>query len=157
MEARYELFTSLIAKINRNIRRIKIREMADYDLRPAHISCLYYLYIFDTLTATELCERAEEDKATVSRTLDYLEQNGYLTRTSTPTRRYRAPLVLTEKGAEVGRRISERIEYVLDEVNESLSDRERADFYRSLKILSDRLEQIAGHTEPTDMETGETT
>ena len=67
MTERFETFTVLIAKISRNIRKIKNQEMAEYDLRSSHISCLYYLYCTDKLTATELCDRCEEDKATISR------------------------------------------------------------------------------------------
>lgn len=78
MENRFETFTVLVNRISRNIRRIKNQEMAEYDLRSAHISCLYYLYANPGLTATDLCERCEEDKATISRALEYLEDNGYL-------------------------------------------------------------------------------
>ena len=56
MYERFETFTVLIAKISRNIRKIKIQEMAEYDLRSVHVSCLYYLYISDNITATELVE-----------------------------------------------------------------------------------------------------
>ena len=73
MEHRFETFTVLITKINRCIRKIKNLEMAEYGLRSAHISCLYYLYGETDLTATDLCERCEEDKATISRALDYLD------------------------------------------------------------------------------------
>jgi len=45
MTERFEIFTVLINRINRNIRRIKNQEMAEYDLRSAHVSCLYYLYL----------------------------------------------------------------------------------------------------------------
>ena len=79
MKERFETFTILINRISRNIRKIKNQEMAEYNLRSPHVSCLYYLYLSDGLTATELCERCEEDKATISRSLDYLETNGYLT------------------------------------------------------------------------------
>ncbi len=143
MEARFETFTSQIAKINRNIRKIKNREMADCDLRSAHISCLYYLYMVEGLTATDLCERCEEDKATVSRTLDYLEKNGYLARAKGASKRYKSPLTLTEKGAEIGRRIADKVDRVLDEVSASLKEEERVQFYRCLQILSDRLDEIA--------------
>ncbi len=143
MEERFETFTTLIAKINRNVRRIKNQEMAEYDLRSAHISCLYYLYTVDGLTATDLCEKCEEDKATISRALEHLEKNGYLSRANVPSRRYKSPLILTDKGADVGRQIAKRIARVLAEVDESLSETERTMFYRSLKILSDRLDEIA--------------
>ena len=41
MEERFETFTVLINRISRNIRKIKNAEMAEYDLRSVHISCLY--------------------------------------------------------------------------------------------------------------------
>ena len=79
MDNRFETFTLLVNRISRSIRRIKIQEMAEYGLRGAHISCLYHLYLAGPLTATDLCERCEEDKATISRALPFLEENGYLT------------------------------------------------------------------------------
>ena len=142
MEHRFETFTVLIAKINRCIRKIKNLEMAEYGLRSAHISCLYYLYGEHDLTATDLCERCEEDKATISRALDYLESNGYITCESKSAKRYKSPLLLTEKGKEVSRQIAEKINRVLDEVSAGLSEAERVSFYRSLSIISNHLEQV---------------
>lgn len=142
MKERFETFTVLIAKISRNIRKIKLQEMQEYNLKNSHISCLYYLYISNGLTATELCERCEEDKATISRALDFLEQNGYLSCESKTTKRYKSPLLLTEKGTAVGQRIAERIAHVLEEVSIGLSDEERIEFYRCLSIISDNLDTI---------------
>ncbi len=142
MNERFETFTVLIAKISRNIRKIKNQEMAEYDLRSAHISCLYYLYGTDNMTATELCEKCEEDKATISRSLDYLEKNGYLTCEAKYAKRYKSPLVLTDKGKEVGKKITDKINLVLDEISVGLSEKERADFYRSLTIISNGLDAI---------------
>ncbi len=144
MTERFETFTVLIAKISRNIRKIKNQEMADYDLRSPHISCLYYLYTTEGLTATELCERCEEDKATISRSLDFLEKNGYITCESKSAKRYKSPLILTEGGAAVGKRIADKINRVLDEISMGLTEEERVEFYRSLSIISEGLENIAG-------------
>ena len=143
MKERFETFTVLINRISRNIRKIKIQEMAEYDLRSAHISCLYYLYSASNMTATDLCERCEEDKATISRALDYLETNGYLTCESKSAKRYKAPLILTEKGMIVGKRISSKINAVLDEISDGLTEEERVAFYRSLSIISDSLDAVA--------------
>lgn len=143
MEKRFETFTVLLNRISRNIRRIKIQEMAEYGLRSVHISCLYYLYISEGLTATDLCERCEEDKATISRALEYLEVNGYLTCDAKSAKRYKSPLVLTEKGVEVGRKIADKIDRVLEEIRGGMSDEERLAFYRSLSIISDSLEAVA--------------
>ncbi len=142
MNERFEIFTVLIAKISRNIRKIKNQEMAEYDLRSAHISCLYYLYRNDNMTATDLCEKCEEDKATISRSLDYLEKNGYLTCEAKYVKRYKSPLVLTDKGKEAGKKITDKINLVLDEISVGLTEKERADFYRSLTIISNGLDAI---------------
>ena len=147
MEKRFETFTALIAKISRNIRKIKNQEMADYDLRSPHISCLYYLYSAEGLTATDLCEQCEEDKATISRSLGYLEKGGYLTCESKSAKRYKSPLLLTEKGKEAGKKIADKIDRVLGEISTALTEEERNAFYRSLKMISDRLEAIGNRLE----------
>ena len=145
MQERFETFTVLINRISRNIRKIKNQEMAEYDLRSAHVSCLYYLYSTEGLTATDLCERCEEDKATISRALDYLESHGYITREPKDFKRYKSPLVLTDKGVEVGKKIAEKIAGVLDAISVGLTEEERIAFYRSLTIISKSLESVSAN------------
>ena len=142
MKERFETFTVLINRISRNIRKIKNQEMAEYHLRSAHVSCLYYLYTNTGATATDLCERCEEDKATISRALDYLEENGYITCEMKTAKRYKTPLLLTEKGNEVGKKIADKISGVLDAVSDGLTEEERVAFYRSLSVISESLEAI---------------
>ena len=143
VEERFETFTVLIGRINRNIRKIKNQEMASYQLKSIHISCLYYLYSSGSLTAAELCERCEEDKAAVSRALDYLEKEGYLEASDKNAKRYRHPLHLTEKGVQASSIIAAKINAVLEEINSSLTEQERLAFYRSLTAISNRLDAIA--------------
>ena len=144
MEARFETFTVLLNRINRNIRKIKNEEMANYELRSPHISCLYYLYISEEeLTSKDLCERCEEDKATISRSLDYLEKNGYLICKSETKKRYNAPFELTERGNRAGKRIADKIAAVLEEISTGISDRDRIIFYRSLNIISENIDKVA--------------
>ena len=143
MEARFETFTVLINRISRNIRKIKNQEMAEYHLRSSHISCLYYLYTGGALTATELCERCEEDKATVSRSLDFLEERGYLTCHCQSTKRYKSPILLTETGRQIAQKIADKVNGVLLQVSTGLTEDERVAFYRSLSIISDSLDALA--------------
>lgn len=140
MKSRFETFTVLITKINRNIRKIKNQEMAEYDLKSPHISCLYYLYTAESMTATELCEKCEEDKATISRSIEYLERNGYLTCETKTAKRYKSPLILTEKGKQVGQKISDKVNRFLETVSAALSEEERVSLYHSLSIISESLE-----------------
>lgn len=142
MEERFESFTALITSLGRSIRRIKTEEMADYHLKSQHVSCLYYLYKEEALTAKELCDLCEEDKANVSRSIDFLETNGYLVCESPVRKRYRSPLTLTEKGKEVGAYIAARIDMVLAKSGEGVSDEERATMYRCLRIINRNLQAL---------------
>ena len=142
MKERFEVFTVLINKISRNIKKIKNQEMVEYGLRSIHVSCLYYLYSADFLTATELCERCEEDKATISRALDYLEENGFILCESKSAKRYKSPLFLTEKGKEAGKKIYDAVDRVLEDVGVGLTDDQRKTFYTYMTIISDNLEKI---------------
>ena len=143
MVERFETFTILLNRINRNIRKIKNQEMANYELRSPHISCLYYLYTSEGLTSKDLCERCEEDKATISRSLDYLEKNGYLICKSESKKRYNATFELTERGMRAGKRIADKITAVLDEISVGISEEDRIIFYRSLNIISENIDKVA--------------
>lgn len=143
VKERFETFSVLINRISRNLRKIKNQEMAEYNLRSSHVSCLYYLYSAEGLTATELCERCEEDKATISRSIDYLETNGYLTCESKSSKRYKSPLILTEKGKAAAKAIVEKVSLVLGELNDGLTEAERVIFYRCLGIISQGLDTVA--------------
>lgn len=146
MNERFETFTVLINRISRSIRKIKNNEMREYNLRSAHISCIYYAYTTKDITFSELCEKCEEDKATVSRTIDYLKKEDYVTE-SGGEKKYKSPIILTEKGREVGKRIADKINAVLDEISACLTEEERCAFYRSLAAISDSLDAFARRNE----------
>lgn len=143
MEQRFETFTVLITKINRNIRKIKNREMAEYNLKSPHISCIYFIYLSGGLTATELCERCEEDKATVSRSLDFLEKNGFVFCREQTKKRYKSPIELTSKGLEAAGKIAAKIDSILETVSGQMSEGDRVIFYRFLTAVGDNIEKIA--------------
>ena len=141
MKERFQTFTVLITGIHRSIRRIKMSAMTVFDLKSCHVSCIYYLYKDGSLTAAELCERCEEDKANISRALDYLEVNGYLAPRPS-RRRYRVPLGLTEKGNEVGKYISEKIAEVLQMSSAGVSTADLTAMYESLATIGQNLQNI---------------
>ena len=155
MEERFSAFTLLISKIQRQIRRIKTEEMAEYDLKSPHVSCLYYLYKWENLTAAELSEACDEDKGAISRSLEHLERCGYLACDAPAGRRYKARLSLTESGREVAAHLVERIDSVLDVVGRELSDEKRAILYECLAIVSNDLEEITrGYAKSKRTKTG---
>ena len=142
MQERFQTFTVLITKLNRCIRKIKTEEMAEFDLKSPHVSCLYYLYKSDSLTAKELCDICEEDKANISRSIEYLEANGYIVCHSKTEKRYKSPLVLTEKGIEVAKKITKKINNLLFHAGTGLSEEDRNIMYRSLAIVCENLQSF---------------
>lgn len=132
----------MISRISRSIKRIKSEEMAEFHLKGTHVSCLYYLSLADGQTAAQLCERCDEDKAAISRSLDFLEKQGYISCQSSLLRRYKSPLKLTPSGWEICRIIHARIARIVSEAGGALSDAERENMYHALNIISGRLEQL---------------
>ena len=142
MQQRFRNFTLLNAQISRCLRRIKTEEMADIKLKSGHVSCMYYLYAVGPLTAKELCDMCEEDKANVSRSMEYLEQNGYLAPLPDEKRLYKRRYTLTEKGTEAAKRLDEKIERVLAIAGEGVTEENRAIMYASLAKVSANLQRI---------------
>ena len=142
MQERFNTFTVLIAKINRTIRRIKAEEMAEFDLKSTHVSCLYYLYVNEALTSKELCDICMEDKASVSRSIEYLENKGYLKPADKEGKRYKRLLELTDNGKAIGKKLFEKINEILDQASKGISDDERETMYRSLESISENLQKI---------------
>jgi DNA-binding MarR family transcriptional regulator len=140
---RFDVFTVLIAKISRKIRKIKSQEMAKFNLKSPHVSCLYYLYKYGSMTARELCDFCDEDKAAISRSLVFLEKSGYVSAPAALKKRYKTVLALTESGKEVGEFIVKKIDAVLDLVDEGLSAEHREILYKSLSLIDNNLEAIS--------------
>ena len=117
MEDRFQLLTANIAKMSRYIKRIKSEEMADIEagLKGPHVSCLYYIYKSNgTMTAKEITEVCDEDKAAISRSLDTLEKDGYISCESKTEKRYKSPISLTEKGKDVAVKVVKKIDKIVE-------------------------------------------
>ena len=140
---RFETFTVLMANIGRSIRKIKTEEMDEFHLKSTHVSCLYYLFREGELTATELCERCEEDKANISRSVKYLEENGCLSCDSKHVKRYQSPLTLTDKGREIGGKIVLKVDNILSHAGDGVPEEDRRVMYRSLAVICENLQKIS--------------
>ncbi len=147
MFSRFERFTVLIAKVSRSIYKIKKEEMAEFNLKSSHVSCLYYLYKAETLTAKGLCDLCGEDKANISRAVKYLESEGYVYCQTNTSKRYQSALFLTEKGKVVGESIANKIDKVLAESSKGLTKEQRDILYDSLSRVSENLENICARYE----------
>lgn len=143
MEQRFETFTTQIAKASRLIRKIKSEEVKEFNLKSPHISCIYYLFKSkDGLTAKELCDICDEDKSSISRSIEFLEKEGLISCDSKNEKRYKSPLYLTENGIKIGKDIAKKIDEIVNKASEGLSEEKRVMFYESLKLINDNLQKI---------------
>ena len=142
MKDRFEEFTVLVSNLNRCIYRLKTEEMAKYNLKSSHVSCLYYIFKNGSLTAKELCDLCGEDKANISRTLKYLEDNGYLVIDTKTDKKYQRPIELTYNGYKVGKFINEKVNKILQYASEGLTEEKRNNMYEGLNLINDRLNML---------------
>lgn len=147
MEERFQAFTVLVSNLNRCIYKIKTEEMAEYNLKSSHVSCIYYIYRYGSLTPKELCDLCGEDKANISRALKYLEENQYLIINNDSNKKYQRPIVLTENGVKIGKHLSEKINEILLIASEGLSEEKRNIMYEGLSLINNRLNKICDEYE----------
>lgn len=141
MHKRFQSFTTYVARLSRSIRRLKAEKMKEFNLKTPHVSIIYYLYRDGALTAKQLCDICEEDKSAVSRSIEFLESEGYIEGDDKGKKRYNSLLKLTIKGEEVGKSVCESIEKVLKDSSNGVSPKDLLTMYKVLDVIADNLEK----------------
>ena len=143
MISKYELFSASVSSLYRDIQRIERRETAKYGMKGPHAQCLLAMSRYpEGITATQICDICEKDKAAVSRTLAELEENGLVLRTARNGSRYRALLTLTEKGKDAARTVNEKAQIAVELAGAGLDDAQREVFYAVLDVIAGNLHTI---------------
>lgn len=141
MLSRYERLSSAISEISRLINRISADVMKAYGLKGSWAKYLLVMHRHRMgLTAARLCLLCERNKSDASRALSELEELGLIMKASNS--RYRARLILTERGNEIALGIASRAMEVISFVGKDISEEEREIFYHSLDSISKNLEAI---------------
>ena len=94
------------------------------------------------MTAKEITDVCEEDKAAISRSLDSLEKDGYISCESKTEKRYKSLISLTEKGRVIGAKVAEKIDRIVDMAGVGLTAENRKIFYESLSIITENLKKL---------------
>ena len=143
METRYEMFSSAISSMYHDIQKIERTEMSGYGLKGPHAQCLLAMGRHpEGITAAQLCEICEKDKAAISRILAELEQAGMVLRNTRNGNRYRALLTLTEQGKAAAQTVVEKARMAVELAGKGLEDAERELFYRVLAKIAGNLHAI---------------
>lgn len=140
---RFETFITTMNQINRSIQIIKNREMSEYGLRGTHVMCLYQLRQHEEgLTAAELANLCDEDKAAISRSLSKIESKGLITFTDVEgKKRYRTMITLTDQGKKICDQISQKINKLLQINSKEITDEEREIFYHVFSKIANNLNE----------------
>ena len=141
MKEDFKLFTGLIASINRNIRRVKTEIMAEHSLKCPHVSTIYYLYTEKDMTLKSLCEKCNEDKGAISRSVKSLEEEG-LVDSSSINKKYKNKIKLTEKGKEIGKIIVKKIDIAIESAIQGLTEEDKQSIYKALTIIKNNLQKF---------------
>ena len=145
MKDRFEAFLTGVTVCYKYIQRIKHMEMTELGLKGTHLTCLFFLSKYPQgLTATQLSQLCEEDKASVSRTVADLRLRGYI---GVSEKHYRAPLLLTDEGKAVALRLEPLISRWVLQGGDGLTEQQREIFYDCLTQISENLRRKLEETE----------
>ena len=137
---RFGAFVTGITACYKYIQRIKNLEMTEFGLKGTHAMCLFYLHHSSLgLTAAQLCQLCDEDKAAISRTLAELEAKGYLQARS--GKKYRAEITLTPEGTALSQKMDALIENWVSAGGDGLTEEQRGTFYQSLELIAANLKE----------------
>lgn len=143
MESRYEAVSGSVSSMYHDIQRIERTEMARYGLKGPHAQCLLALKKHpEGITAAQLCEACDKDKAAVSRTLAELEAAGMVQREHKNGSKYRANLLLTQQGRTAAEAVAEKARLAVELAGTGFNDEEREVFYRVMHIIAGNLHKI---------------
>lgn len=142
MLRRFEEFCSIISSIQHHIQKIERDEMEKYGLKGPYAQYLVTMSRCpEGLTAAQLCEMCEKDKAAVSRALAELERRALVTREMANDTAYRALVKLTEEGTAAARYVCEKVRAAVEIAG--LTEQDRQMFYTSLRRIADNLSNIS--------------
>ena len=95
------------------------------------------------ITAAQLCEMCDKDKAAVSRAIAEMEQKGLVKRLKTDCTGYRIPLVLTPDGDAAAQHVCEKAAVAVELAGNGLIDEQRVVFYGVLGLIDRNLRSIS--------------
>ena len=153
MLTRYEQFSFTISCIYRQIQKIERDEMVKYGMRGAYAQYLVAMSRYPKgITASQLCEVCDRDKAAISRAVNDMEAHGLVERRGEGDSHYRASLMLTNKGRNLAAVVLKRAQTAVEVAGQGMSDEERMVFYTCLDRIERHLNSISQQGIPENEE-----
>ena len=115
-------------------------QIARHGVVPGQFAQLLALYEEDGLTQNQLCERVRIDQSTMAHTLQRMERDGLIRRTTDPLDRRRARITLTERSRELETVLVQAAQEVNARATSGFTDEETAMLLRMISRLIGNLE-----------------
>lgn len=136
MVERFEKFSYLISELSKLLHKIEADELMELGVKgPYAIYILTLSKYKDGVPAAKISELCSRDKADVSRAVSALIEKGLAKKLSSEEKKYRNPIILTEKGFLVADRISAKARRAVEFASEGVSDADRNIFYETLETI----------------------
>ncbi|MBE7028855.1 MAG: hypothetical protein IKZ35_05380 [Clostridia bacterium] len=149
MLSRYEEFTTKINLAYKYIMKIKTHEMNNLDLKAAHLNVIFYLgKSSGGLTASELCWLCKEDKAWISKNLNYLKKKKLIEKyNEDKDKTYRAKYYMTNDGMDIYNEIIRIITFISHKSAEGCTKEELDVFYKVFGRIISNLSEFYNRIE----------
>lgn len=152
MIPRFYQFTLLIEGIHKYICKLKFDTAPYLGVKSVHIFWIYELYTHpEGLIAAELAANSMISRSLISREIDRLLEDGYISMSETghgKRKNYNARITLTESGKALAKMILEEAMQIQRRASQGISDEELAVFYVTLRKFHDNIKLVAKEREP---------
>ena len=143
MLQRFEQFSTAISSVYHAIQKLERDEMVKYGLKGPYAQYLVAMARCPQgITAAQLGQLCDKDKAAVSRAITQMEQRGLVTRDCANNSLYRALLRLTESGQQAAHYVCQKAKTAVEFAGKDLTDESRALFYTALHQIADNLQSL---------------
>lgn len=141
---RFGKFILTVEGISKAVKKIKLTEAPKFGLKGVHLFWMYELLKSpDGIAASELADHSNINRSLVSRELQLLHKNGYITAVNSGKGGYNAKLKLTSKGIETAEKIRTLALDFQNRTSRDISESELVAFYATLDKIYNNLSAIA--------------
>jgi DNA-binding MarR family transcriptional regulator len=145
MTERFERFSFFLTEIHRYIKKLENEEMEKLGLKGSY--AVYFIVIgksAEKITSARLTELCGRNKADISRAVKDLSEKGFIKKDGRDGN-YRAPLVLTEKGADAYKKLKGITERAVSLVGGSIPESRLKAFYDTLDEILENLRTVCSN------------
>ncbi|MBQ7364750.1 MAG: winged helix-turn-helix transcriptional regulator [Clostridia bacterium] len=141
---RYALFRIYVENLSKSLQKYENSKMSSLSMRGIHALCLFQLGKHpEGMTASELSQACEVDKALISRVVAELLELSHIAHKNPQKTKYRSKLVLTDSGKACLRQVTHWVCDAIRDLKSEITSEELNAFFKVITILNRFLDEGA--------------